>query len=324
MGKVMVTNPDIPAETIENWQQIVDQMAKITKTPAGLIMRLESEDTIKVFVASKSHENKYKPGDTCPFDPGLYCENVIRRRDFLLVPDALRDLEWDKNPDLEIGMNFYLGFPLIWPDGQIFGTICVLDQSDSNDAIECKQLIGQFKKVVENDLKLLVEVAERKQAQAQLMEIKKNLESRVIDRTKRLEEVNTALKVLLHEHELTKKELESSMLANINELILPNLQKATKTQNNANRNQYLSLIESGLREITSTFSSELVQKYSNLTPTEIRVANLIRQGKKTKEIATCMNTATSTIDFHRANLRKKIGISDRSITLRSHLSSSIH
>ena len=113
------------------------------------------------------------------------------------------------------------------------------------------------------------------------------------------------------------------MLANINELILPNLQKATKTQNNANRNQYLSLIESGLREITSTFSSELVQKYSNLTPTEIRVANLIRQGKKTKEIATC-NTATSTIDFHRANLRKKIGISDRSITLRSHLSSSIH
>ncbi len=200
----------------------------------------------------------------------------------------------------------------------------MLDQSDSNDAIECKQLIGQFKKVVENDLKLLVEVAERKQAQAQLMEIKKSLESRVINRTKRLEEVNTALKVLLHEHELTKKELESSMLANINELILPNLHKATKTQDNANRNQYLGLIESGLREITSTFSSELVQKYSNLTPTEIRVANLIRQGKKTKEIATCMNTATSTIDFHRANLRKKIGISDRSITLRSHLSSSIH
>ena len=110
MGKVMVTNPDIPAETIENWQQIVDQMAKITKTPAGLIMRLESEDTIKVFVASKSHENKYKPGDTCPFDPGLYCENVIRRRDFLLVPDALI---WNGIPDLEIGMNFYLGFPLI-------------------------------------------------------------------------------------------------------------------------------------------------------------------------------------------------------------------
>ena len=65
----------------------------------------------------------------------------------------------------------------------------MLDQSDSNDAIECKQLIGQF--IVENDLKLLVEVAERKQAQAQLMEIKKNLESRVMDRTKRLEEVNT-------------------------------------------------------------------------------------------------------------------------------------
>ncbi len=320
----MVYKPDIPTETIENWQRIVDLMAKTTNTPAGLIMRLESEKTISVFVASATDGNVWKAGDSCPYDPGLYCEEVIRRGDSLLVPNALNDPDWDENPDIDLGMTFYLGFPLYWPDGEPFGTICVLDVNDTNDAVKCRDLMEQFKKIVETDLKLLVEISERKAAQTELLGIKKNLEKRVADRTKRLKEVNTALKVLLREYELTKKEVESSMLANINELIIPNLHKAMRVKDESKRTRCLELVESGLRNITCSFSSELVQHCNNLTPTEIQVANLIRQGKKTKEIADHLNTATSTVSFHRANIRRKMGLSSRTLSLHSHLISKLN
>ncbi len=321
----MDVKPGIPQDTLRNWQRVVDLMASLASTPAGLIMRVESTAEIRVVVASNTEGNAWKPGEQCRLvGSGLYCEEVIRRGDSLLVPDALKDPDWDSNPDIELGMTFYLGFPLLWPDGEPFGTICVLDLTPDNRAIECKKLIAQFKKVVENDLKLLVEIADRKRAGRELTNIKKKLEAQVISRTQRLEEVNTALKVLLREYELTKKEIEASILVNLNELIIPNLHRARKCKDNVKKKHYLDLVESGLQDITSSFSSELIHAFSNLTPAEVQVANLIRQGKKTKEIANFLNTATSTIDYHRSNIRKKMGISNRSTNLNIHLTSKLN
>mgnify|MGYP001953189988 CR=1 FL=1 len=61
------------------------------------------------------------------FDSGLYCETVIKSGKQLLVPDALADKDWENNPDVELNMISYLGFPILFPDGNPFGTICVLD-----------------------------------------------------------------------------------------------------------------------------------------------------------------------------------------------------
>lgn len=320
----MNAKPVIPLDTLDNWQRVVDLIASLANTPAGLIMRVESTAEISVLVSSNSKGNVWTAGDKSKLGSGLYCEEVIRRGDSLLVPDALKDPGWDSNPDIELGMSFYLGFPLLWPDGQAFGTICVLDSSDNRQAIQCKKLIAQFKKVVENDLKLLVEIAERNQAEQELTKIKRQLEERVISRTQRLEEVNTALKVLLREYQLTKKNLEGSMLANLNELIIPNLHQARKCNDHLKKRQYLDLVESALEDVTSSFSSELVHEFSNLTRAEIQVANLIRKGKKTKEIASFLHTATSTIDYHRANIRKKVGISNCSTSLNTYLISRLN
>jgi DNA-binding CsgD family transcriptional regulator len=234
------------------------------------------------------------------------------------VPDAAKDSDWKNNPDMELGMSFYLGYPLVWPDGEVFGTICVLDSHDNKKAITCKDLIFQFKKVVDTDLKMLVEIEIRKQTQIELLEAQVELEQRVEARTRDLRDANTALRVLAENNSSAKVELESSMLANINELIIPYLHNLKKCEMRYEQYQYVDLIESSLREITSDFSHHLIQKYSNLTPTEVQVINLIRQGKKTKEIAQCMNTATSTIDFHRNNIRKKIGLTHRRTSLQSH------
>jgi DNA-binding CsgD family transcriptional regulator len=310
--------PPISPEILENWQRIVDLMAKISEAPAGLIMKLEVGENINVLVASANKQNLWELGDNCALDSGLYCEEVISRRDLLLVPDAAKDSEWENNPDMELGMSFYLGYPLVWPDGEVFGTICVLDSHNNKKATACKDLIFQFKKVVDTDLKMLVEIEIRKRTQIKLLEAQAELEQRVEARTRDLRDANTALRVLAENNSSAKVELESSMLANMNELIIPYLHNLKKCETRYEKNQYVDLIESTLREITSGFSHHLIQKYSNLTPTEVQVINLIRQGKKTKEIAQCMNTATSTIDFHRNNIRKKIGLTHRRTSLQSH------
>jgi len=310
--------PQISPEILQNWQRIVDLMAKISEAPAGLIMKYEAGESINVVVASANQQNLWGVGDNCALNSGLYCEEVIRRRDLLLVADAACEPKWENNPDMDLGMSFYLGYPLLWPDGEVFGTICVLDNHDNQIASAYKDLIFQFKQVVDTDLRMLVEIEMRKRAQIELLEAQAELEQRVKVRTRELQDANTALRVLVENNHSAKEELESSMLANINELVVPYLQNLKKCETRSEQHEYVNMIETSLREITSGFSSHLIQKYANLTPTEVQVINLIRQGKKTKEIAQCMNTATSTVDFHRNNIRKKIGLTHCSTSLQSH------
>ena len=81
----------------------------------------------------------------------------------------------------------------------------------------------------------------------------------------------------------------------------------------------LGIIESNLNDIISPFVCGLSINLLNFTPTELQVANLVKQGKTTKEIASILNLSAKTIEFHRDNIRKKLGIKNRKINLRTHL-----
>jgi len=184
--------PDVPSNIQEKWQTIVDLMAKILEAPAGLIMKVDPPQ-IEVFISSKNKRNPYEKGERANFDTGLYCEMVIKQRAPLLVPDALKDPEWDHNPDIKLGMIYYCGFPLEWPGGEIFGTICVLDYKDNSKATAYNDLISEFKQVVEGDLHLILEITERKRidddlkkAHNELKILNFQLEDRVRKRTKEL------------------------------------------------------------------------------------------------------------------------------------------
>jgi len=97
------------------------------------------------------------------FQNSLYCERVINTRNKLLIPNALQDKEWDKNPDIKLGMISYLGFPLLWPDGEVFGTICVLDSKENIYEERYERLILRFKELIEAHLALLYKnLAEKK------------------------------------------------------------------------------------------------------------------------------------------------------------------
>jgi len=144
----------VPSEIVQKWQEIVDLLAEIMHVPSALIMEVEPPN-IKVFVSSESKGNRYEPGETAYLNTGLYCETVMKTRQPLLVPDALADEDWKSNPDIRLGMISYLGFPISWPDGEIFGTICVLDNKKNEYGELYRKLLLQCREMVQADLRSL-------------------------------------------------------------------------------------------------------------------------------------------------------------------------
>ncbi|MHC4872676.1 MAG: GAF domain-containing protein [Planctomycetota bacterium] len=146
---------EIPESTLKRWQETIDLLAALIDVPAALIMRLTKKD-IEVFVSSKSEGNPYHPGDKEHFlGSGLYCETVLKTGKKLFIPNALTDEDWKDNPDTKLNMISYLGFPIAAPNGDPFGTICVLDSKENHYSEEAEKLIMQFRKQLEDHLELL-------------------------------------------------------------------------------------------------------------------------------------------------------------------------
>ena len=136
---------------------------------------------------------------------------------------------------------------------------------------------------------------------------------------KSLEELNTAMRVLLKKRQADKTKTEEYVLANVKRLIEPYFEKINKTKLNAQQGALLRIIESNLNEIISPFMREVSLKHFNLTSTEIQIAKQIRYGETTKKIAQFMNISPRTVETHRKNIRRKIGLEGKKANLRSYL-----
>ena len=101
----------ITDKILNSWQKVVDTMAEIVNVPSALIMKVD-HPYIEVISSSGSSSNPYKAGDREHLS-GLYCEGVIKKKERLIVPNAMKDKKWDKNPDIKLGMISYLGFPIL-------------------------------------------------------------------------------------------------------------------------------------------------------------------------------------------------------------------
>jgi PAS domain S-box-containing protein len=159
------------------------------------------------------------------------------------------------------------------------------------------------------------DITQRKKAQEALGKREKELRVK----SESLEEANTALKVLLKHRNEDKKALEDAILSNIKELVLPYLEKLRIAAITENQAMLLDIIESNLNSIISPFLQRMTSIYSGFTRTEIQIANLIRGGKTSKEIAELMNVSIGTVHAHRVNIRSKLGISNKDVNLQTYL-----
>jgi len=161
----------------------------------------------------------------------------------------------------------------------------------------------------------LMDISERRRAEMDLQEREEELKIK----SRSLEELNTALKVLLKHREDDREELEERILSNVKELVLPYLEKLKRTPLKGDQLAYMDIIESNLDDILSPFLRKMTSKYLNLTPREIQIATLIREGRTTKEISEVLNISSRAVEFHRDNIRIKLGLKNKKANLRSFL-----
>ena len=166
-----------------------------------------------------------------------------------------------------------------------------------------------------NLIQIARNITEQVQGERALREREKELKIK----TKSLEETNTALRVLLNKRDEDRTELEEKVLSNVKELVLPYLVKLKRTGLNQRQKTFASILESNIDDIISRFLRRMSSRYIGLTPAQIQVATLVRQGKRTKDIAELLDLSPKTIEDHRKNLRKKLGLKNKKANLRTHL-----
>jgi PAS domain S-box-containing protein len=135
-----------------------------------------------------------------------------------------------------------------------------------------------------------------------------------------LEKLSTT-KILLKKSEQEKEELEDSILQNINTILFPIMDKLRSTQSPEISQHYLSLLEENLKKISSPFLKKLSAQHQKFSPREVEVANLIRNGRDTKEIADILLLTPTAINFHRKNIRRKLGLTSKKQNLQVFLKS---
>ena len=167
----------IHPERLESWQRVIDLMAQLLSVPAAAITKITGEN-LDMLVTSRSDGNPYRAGTGGALEGSeSYCETVIKTRERLLVRDATRDPVWRGRPSAEMGLISYLGYPLLFPNGDVFGTICVFDAKANGYSPAYEALIQEFKALVE--------------AQLELMQMSQDLEARNDELNRSLEEIRT-------------------------------------------------------------------------------------------------------------------------------------
>jgi len=162
---------------------------------------------------------------------------------------------------------------------------------------------------------VMIDITKRKMAEENLRKREKELKTQ----SQHLEEVNAALKVLLKQREIDKKSLQDNFLMNIREMILPYVERLKKATLSEQQALTLELIETNRQNIASPLIGTLSSRFIRLTPMELRVANLIKEGKSNKEIADLLFLSENTILFHRHHIRTKLNIKGKRINLRTYL-----
>jgi PAS domain S-box-containing protein len=159
------------------------------------------------------------------------------------------------------------------------------------------------------------DITERKRFEKQLLAKEREL----AHQARYLEEMNITLKVLLDSREKEKRQAQEVIISRARKIIYPYLERIESRNLDDESRIYLNIVKTNLDELLSPYINPLSQHYLNLTPGEMRIVDLIKQGKSTKEIAEMLKVSPCAVSFHRSNIRKKCGLLNAKKNLRAYL-----
>jgi PAS domain S-box-containing protein len=185
----------IPSDVLRKWQRIVDLLANGMCVPSAVVTKIEPPcyTHYRTVVSSNSEGNPFPIDECFSMDIGTFCETVIKNRERLLVANALEDDQWRSAPEIQVGMVSYLGFPVLWPDGRMFGTICVLDDKANLYSDVYQEFLSHCRDVLQADLQTLARLRNELEEQAaRLSELFARVPEAIvmIDRDSRISRVN--------------------------------------------------------------------------------------------------------------------------------------
>lgn len=151
---VSTDKPDIPDTMHKKWHQSISLAGNILCVSAVIITRF-SETNCAIFVTEEHDGNPFRTNDTATLGSGLFCETVAGRKTPLVIPDIGVSPHWKSSPFAAHGMHSYYGVPLHWEDGELFGTLCILDVKTDAFPPITPELLDNIKEIIESDLKHL-------------------------------------------------------------------------------------------------------------------------------------------------------------------------
>jgi len=255
-------------------------------------------DSIPVPVYFKDDTLHYL-GCNRAFAKSLGCtrEEIVGKTDHEIMEENQAGIHHNQDVQLlETGATTSYEISCIYPDGR------------EHDLLVFKSLFHEKEGATGGIICTELDITERNQAKVQA-EL----------HAEELENTNTALRVLLKQVNENKTEMESRVLDNFTRLVNPYLDLLEENLAKTPQQEYIRVIQENIKKITSSFSLNLSSSYLGLSPREIQVADLVRQGRANKEAARILNISVNAVEFHRNNLRKKLGLQNKKINLRTYL-----
>ncbi len=166
-------------------------------------------------------------------------------------------------------------------------------------------------------LAIVRDITDRKK----LIQTLQNREKELDEKTRYLEKVNQVLKASLDHREVEKRAIEENMFISLKRFVFPYIEELDQCKISTDAKAYVNIINTNLNDIISQFSKTVFAKYMNFTPTEIRIADFIRDGKNSKEIAQLLGLSPSSVQWHRKNIREKLELTNKKVNLHTYLNS---
>ncbi len=184
---------------------------------------------------------------------------------------------------------------------------------EAHDLLE-RRVVERTREIAHLNRELAADIAKRKKVEKELRAREKELKRRAV----KLEEFNITLRTLLDKREADRKAMEQQIMTNIDNLILPGIERLKDTARTEEAHAIIQSLQENLRTLTSPFLSR-IKADARLTFKELHIANFIKKGKTSKEIGALMKLSAATVNLHRNNIRKKLGLRGEKISLQSHL-----